>query len=133
MAYMSTESGRWEVYLTRFPTGESRWQVSVAGGQAPRWNAKGDRLYFTEGDDIMEVEVSGGAAPTLGTPKKLFSRHSLGSGMFGLTPVFDVTPDGERFLISRVGDDRSKLPGVNVVQNWISEFTNPGGGPTAKK
>jgi hypothetical protein len=122
MAYVSNESGRWEVYLTRYPSGESRWQVSVAGGQWPRWNGKGDVLYFSEADDVMEVQVSGGAAPTLGTPRKLFSRQTLGAGQYQLFPTFDVTPDGQRFLVLRTVDDRSKLPGVNVVQNWLAEF-----------
>jgi hypothetical protein len=79
-------------------------------------------LYFCEADDVLEVQVTGGRAPTLSTPEKLFSRQTLGAGQFQLFSTFDVTPGGQRFLVLRTVDDRSKLPGVNVVQNWLAEF-----------
>jgi len=122
LAYMSNESGEWEVYLARFPSGEGRWQVSVTGGQWPRWNAKGDRLYFAQGEDIMEVEISGGTTPILGRPQKLFSRPALGIGNFGFYAAFDVTRDGSRFVISRPAGEKGRPQGVTVVQSWFAEF-----------
>ena len=122
LAYMSAESGQWEVYLTRYPSCEGRWQVSTAGGQWPRWSAKGGRLCFVQADDIMEVEVSGKAAPVLSTPKRLFTRPSIGPGNFGLYAAYDVTGDGSRFLIVRPAGQQGPVEGVTVVQSWAAEF-----------
>ena len=122
LAYMSDESGQWEVYLTRYPSCEGRWQVSVAGGQWPRWNGKGDRLYFCQAEDIMEVEVSGVATPTLGAPTRRFGRPGLGPGLFGWYLPFDVTRDGKRFLILRSAGETGPTQGVTVVQGWAAEF-----------
>ena len=122
VAYMSSESGEWQVYLTRFPSAEGRWQVSVAGGQWPRWNAKGDRLYFVQGEDVMEVAVLGVGSPTLGRPEKLFTRPTTGQGTFEWYSGFDASPDGSRFVIMRPAGDRARPPSVTVIQNWYSEF-----------
>jgi hypothetical protein len=122
MAYMSNESGQWEVYLTRYPSCEGRWQVSTAGGQSPRWSARGDRLFFSQIDDIMEVEVSGTAEQVLGATKRLFTRPTLDPWNFGLYQPFDVTGDGTRFLITRPAGQKSAMQGVAVAQNWAAEF-----------
>ena len=122
LAYMSNESGQWEIYLTRYPTCEGRWQISTAGGQWPRWSARGDRLFFCQAEDLMEVDVGGADTPTLGTPRRLFGRPSSGSGGFGLYPGFDVTGDGSRFVGTRPAGHEGPAPGVTVVQSWATEF-----------
>lgn len=123
VAYMSTESGRSEIYIKRFPGGEGKWQVSVNGGHWPRWDGRGGRLFFAEGDGLMEVTVSTDPSLTLGTPRKLFTRDRLGVAMpFGWPPAFDVAPDGDRFVVlQRVGEETPNR-GITVVQNWFSEF-----------
>ncbi len=122
MAYMSNESGRWEVFLTRYPSCEGKWQVSASGGQHPHWDASGKRLYFVEGDRIMEVAVTPRAAPGLATPTLLFSRPPTTPGTFALVPSFDVTRDGQRFLLTRSAGSQGTSQGPTVVQNWLSEF-----------
>jgi eukaryotic-like serine/threonine-protein kinase len=122
MAYMSDESGEWQVYLTRFPSAQGRWQVSVSGGEWPRWSAKGDRLYFAQGEDLMEVAVAGVDVPSLGRPEKLFTRPATGQSAFGWYTGYDATTDGSRFVIMRPAGDRARPPSVTVIQNWFSEF-----------
>ncbi len=123
MAYTSQESGDWEIYLSRFPSGDGKWQVSASGGQWPRWSAAGDRLWFVRGDDVMEVDVSYTAsAPVLGAPRKLFSRPPTSSLAFGLVPSFGVTRDGSRFAIIHPGANFGQVRGVTIVQNWLREF-----------
>jgi serine/threonine-protein kinase len=119
---MSNESERYEVYLTRYPSAEGRWQVSNSGGQWPHWSPKGDRLYFTQGDEIMEVEVSLAGSPTLGTPRRIVTRAPLGPQAFGFDMTFDVSPDGKQFLTTRNPGAVSRPPGLAIVQNWFSEF-----------
>jgi serine/threonine-protein kinase len=123
VAYASDESGRGEVYLTRFPSGEGRWQVSVGGGMWPRWSRRGDRVFYAKDNDIMAVDVTLGTSPALGTPRLVFTRPALSvPTLVSWPPGFDVTGDGERFLYFR-----DLLTGVTeqdviVVQNWYSEF-----------
>ncbi len=122
-AYVSEETGHREVYLKRFPTGEGKWQVSVSGGMWPKWSGAGDRLFYVRGDDIMEVEVSLGAAPVLGKPEKVFTRAPLPvPGILGWDHDYDVTPDGERFVILKSAGGPGRQAGALVIQNWAAEF-----------
>ncbi len=124
IAYLSNESGQDEVYLKRFPGGEGKWQVSVDGGYWPRWNGKGDRLFYTKDNDIFEVEVAAaGDSIALSTPRKLFTRKPLRSQIiFNWPPGFDVTPDGERFVVAQNLDEKHDEEGIAVVQSWFAEF-----------
>ena len=71
----------------------------------------------------MEVEVSGKGAPVLSSPKRLFTRPSVGAGNFGLFTAYDLTGDGNRFLITRPTGQQGPVEGVTVVQSWTAEFT----------
>jgi Tol biopolymer transport system component len=126
VAYMSNESGKFEIYLTRFPSGQGRWQVSVGGGEWARWSQRGDRLYYVKGDDVMAVDVTLGASPALGTPQRLFSRPTIAVPTIGgYSPGFDVSTDGERFVFFRDPQAGVSEHQVVVVQNWFAEFRAP--------
>ncbi|HEY3124806.1 MAG TPA: hypothetical protein VGK70_12200, partial [Thermoanaerobaculia bacterium] len=114
IAYVSNESGREEVYVVPFPGPGGKWQISTAGGRAPHWTRGGREIvYQAPGDEIMAVDVR--SAPTFqsGIPKALFKTH--------LRPPpgaqFDVTPDGERFLVNLRPGDQVSDP-ITLVQNW---------------
>ncbi len=122
LAYVSLETERYEVFLTRYPSLEGRWQVSTQGGQWPQWSPKGDRLYFSHGEEILAVDVSGGGAPTLGTPRTIATRPAVGGFPFGFDMGFVMSPDGTRLLTARSPDTRRHAPSLAVVQNWAAEF-----------
>jgi Tol biopolymer transport system component len=122
ISYMSNESGDFQVYLKRFPSGEGKWQVSTAGGEWARWNGRGDRLDYVQGTDVMEVTVGGTDSPILGTPQRLFSTGALGSPNSRWLPAVDVTSDGQRFLATLQATTTTHARGVTVVQNWFSAF-----------
>ena len=122
LAYTSIESGQWEVYLTRYPSCEGRWQVSTTGGQWPHWNGKSDRLFFSHDEDIFEVSVASGPTPLLGPPVRLFTRPPLGPVQLGIYTGFDMTPDGRRFLILRAATPQGPTQNLTVIQNWRAEF-----------
>jgi eukaryotic-like serine/threonine-protein kinase len=116
IAYVSNESGREEVYVVPFPGPGGKWQISMAGGRAPHWTRGGREIvYQAPEDEITAVEVR--TAPTFqsGIPKALFKTH--------LRPPpgaqFDVTPDGERFLVNLRPGDQVSDP-VTLVQNWTA-------------
>jgi Tol biopolymer transport system component len=115
LVYASVETGRSEVYLTRFPGGEGKWQISKDGGDRAFWNADGDRIYYRRGRDLMEVSVRGGNSPSLGAPRKLFAFETLGRG-------YDVVPDGQHFVMIEETDPSAPGPRITVVQDWAAEF-----------
>ena len=120
LAYSSDESGRFEVYLTRFPSGEGKWQVSSEGGALPRWSPSEDELFYMDGEgNLLGVRVVSGSSPRTGAPVLLFSGRSYG---LGGDREYVPAEDGTRFLLARsVSEDREKLK-LLLVQNWFAEF-----------
>ena len=55
LAYSSNDSGTEEIYVTRFPSGEGRWQVSQGGGGYPAWRADGTEIFFYGLDGFLHV------------------------------------------------------------------------------
>ena len=120
VVYQSDESGRFEVYLRPFPEGSGQWLVSNGGGTRPRWSRGGREIVYLDGDRVMAVDLSlDRAAPGLGQPKELF-RRTLDS-MFGV-PAFDVTPDGESFVIVEPGPRTARPDHLVLVQNFDDEL-----------
>jgi eukaryotic-like serine/threonine-protein kinase len=122
MAYASDASGRWEVYITRFPSGEGMWQVSKGGGSWPRWDARGARLYYAQELDVMEVAIS--TTPQLGMalPAVLFSRPAkIQDFRYAKPDYFDLSADGQRFLVvvPAAGAEAGAAT-VVVIGNWRS-------------
>ena len=128
LAYVSTETGRSEVYVRALTGGNNRWPISTDGGVSPRWRRDGSELFYiatastvpfgaTVPDGrLMAVEVSGGAVErfTAGLPKLLFPVSAKGS-------QYHPTRDGKRFLIN-TGSGASTLP-VTVTVNRPSALT----------
>ncbi len=117
-AYASNESGRFEVYVQPFPGPGGKWQVSTAGGVHARWRGDGRELFYLAPDGkIMSVEIRAGQAFEAGVPRALFAT-SLKSDP---GPQYDVSSDGQRFLLNvPVGDESA--PPVTLVQNWTAAF-----------
>jgi Tol biopolymer transport system component len=125
IAYASDESGQLEIYIRRYPEGDMRAQVSVAGGSWPRWTRRGDGIYFVNGDTVSIVSVGAGPRPALGLPHTLFTTVesedlALSSRRAAGFPL-DEHPDGTRFI----GVRRTESPAVRTVtfvENWLAEF-----------
>ncbi len=119
LAFMSDESGQFEVYVTTFPEPGRRWQVSSAGGSTPRWRGDGRELFFRTGDGMLWAAAVDGTSDTLtvGTVEELFSWVRPP----GIRPPYDVSSDGQRFLINRAVNENQAEP-LAVVLNWDSEL-----------
>jgi eukaryotic-like serine/threonine-protein kinase len=116
LAYVSNESGRGEVYVQPYPGPGGKWQISTDGGLEPMWNRNGRELFYRSGDRMMAVAVStqNGFAP--GRPQLLFERH-YASTILPQTGVFyDVSPDGQRFLMVKEPEQASTP--ISIVLNW---------------
>jgi len=113
ISYVSNESGKWEVYVQRFPRASGRWQVSTAGGSQPRWRRDGREIYFVDPKGTLyAVGVNLGAKVVIGRPQSLFPTSLADYAMGGR---YAVTADGERFLVNI---DDSATRAINVVLNW---------------
>ncbi len=71
LAYLSDESGRYEVYVTAFPGPGGKWQISNGGGGPPAWSVDGKQLYYINGDKLMSVPIRNLEDFQFGTPAAL--------------------------------------------------------------
>ena len=119
VAYMSQQSGRFEVYVTAFPGGGARWQVSANSGAQPRWSADGQTLYFVSlGGQLMAASVDGkGSQFTVKDVKPLFPVNLFVGPR--ISAGYDVASDGKRFLINSAGEAERQR--VVLVANWLPE------------
>ena len=116
LAYVSNESGRDEVHLRRFPSGDGRWQVSEGGGDFPRWSKTGDRLYFLKDEVLlMEVDVTIQPAVRMSGSREVFS-SSL--PRLGPNHGYDVMPDDQHFVMVHYGEPRQGGGDLILVPNW---------------
>jgi len=117
LAYTSDESGRDEVYVTPFPGPGGRILVSVDGGAEPRWAPSGRELFYRGDDEFFAVGVDLRAGFTASPPRLLFTRW-FDPDHRGYAN-YDVSPDGQQFLMTQSGQERKQL---NVVLNWFEEL-----------
>jgi Tol biopolymer transport system component len=120
LAYASDESGRPEVYVQTFPEHGGKWQISTNGGMDPRWRGDGKELFYLSADQrLMTVSIVTTPAFEADVPKPLFPVQVMFPGL-GLRTHYDVTADGQRFLlVSPLGSET--LAGTQVVLNWTAE------------
>ncbi len=125
IAYASNESGPFNVYLQSYPVSGAKHQVSTAGASQPRWRADGKELYFlSTGRDMMAVDISieKDGRLSVGVPRRLFSANPV-TLISNHRNSYDVTPDGQRFLINSSGTSTGVLP-ITIVVNWLNQAQN---------
>lgn len=120
LAYVSNESGRGEIYVAPFPGPGGKWQVSQGGGTFVRWRGDSSELFFlSPAGLLMSAAVDGhGSGFVVGDVKPLLQPRIRNVGFAGtVAPNYDVTPDGQRFLIAVTDDSPAELP-ITLVVNW---------------
>ena len=121
LAYTSNESGKYEVFVRPFPSGDRKWQISTGGSSSARWSADGKELFYLQDKTMMAVAVSAeGSSFSADKPRKLFEVQSALNVFRG----FDIAPDGQRFVMVKSAEeekdaDRSHL---TFVFNWFEEL-----------
>ncbi len=119
--YVSDETGREEIYLRPYPGEGGKRSVSPDGGTEPLWSSSGRELFYRNGDKMMAVRVETEAKLRVGTPEVLFE------GRFAITHRpdtprnYDVSRDGQRFLMVQTVDDPAPTQ-INIVLNWFEEL-----------
>jgi hypothetical protein len=120
LAYISDESGRYEVYVQHYPGPGAKYQISTEGGTEPMWNPNGKELFYRSGNKMMAAEVAAHPSFAVGQARLLFEgtyatvakRVSEGAG-------YDVSSDGLRFLMDKQSGEATH---INVVLNWFEEL-----------
>jgi Tol biopolymer transport system component len=123
LAFQSDQSGRNEVYVQPFEGATSgtrrRWLVSSGGGGLPRWRADGaEMFYMTAGGRMMAVGVHAtGSDFQFDQPHMLFQTRPIPESW----NLYDVSPDGQRFLLNLPLEWSSAAP-ITVVTNWTEKL-----------
>jgi serine/threonine protein kinase/WD40 repeat protein len=118
VAYISDESGRFEVYVRTFPDPNlGKWPISANGGVEPRWGPDGRELFFWSGRSLHVVDVKTTPAFDVSPARKLFDAP-IQPGYTNDGHRWQVSPDGQRFLVLAL---QESAPGtVRVIVNWPS-------------
>jgi serine/threonine-protein kinase len=122
MAYDSDESGQGvDVFIQSFPNPRlKRVKISPAYGSEPMWTQGGRELVYREGEKVMAVSIDP-ATGTSGPPRVLFTGAYPDNPGWTRPRSYDVTPDGERFLLTKLPADRPR-PRITIVLNWLEEL-----------
>ncbi len=121
LAYVSKERGEPRVYASRYSEPEVKWQISgEEGGREPVWSPDGTELFYRSEDRMMAVSVETEPTFSAGKPEVLFEGSYLSSESDPEFQYYDISPDGQRFLMIKA-EEGSTAP-INVVLNWFEEL-----------
>jgi Tol biopolymer transport system component len=121
LAYATDDTGRAEGFVTSFPAPAEKWQVSTDGGTMPRWRRDGRELFYVSLDGrLMSVDVPAGPTIRSGVPRLLF--ETLSPAMTA-TDFYDVSSDGQRFLMTLPADQATRP--LSVIVNWTAGLDRP--------
>ncbi|MEZ5346505.1 MAG: protein kinase [Pyrinomonadaceae bacterium] len=114
LAYFSMDTGVPQIYALSLDAGRRKVPVTSDGGMFPVWSPAGKELFYRSANKFYSVTTDGSGVFNSADKKLLFEGKYLTS--------FDISPDGEKFLMVR--DEYGTLPKtVNVVVNWSEELT----------
>src|SRR5262245_43141644 len=121
LAYVSDETGRFELYVVPFQARQPRWQVSHGGAREVSWSRDGRELFYRDGNRMMAVQVAGTETFSPGRPEVLFERDYCQAGGPGIMN-YDATPDGQRFLmLKRADNSGARLTVVQGLRELIRQ------------
>jgi dipeptidyl aminopeptidase/acylaminoacyl peptidase len=118
VAYVSNSSGRSQVYVQTRASGGGRIQLSVSGGNTPRWSPEGDRVYFRQNNAMMVATVNARGALSAGPPQQLFDGGWALKGSLD----FEIRSDGKSFLMILQAPEAIPTR-IDLVLNWFAVLT----------
>jgi serine/threonine protein kinase/Tol biopolymer transport system component len=123
VAYISEESGQFEVYVDSLPTAGNKIRVSTNGGSWPAWRRDGTELYYLAPDrTLMAVAIrSVSGSLTASPPVPLFAAPAVGTDWS--RAQFAPNADGSRFLFNARVEDRTPV-GLTVFTGWPALLRN---------
>ena len=118
LAFQSNTSGRDEIYVRPFPNVAGNWLVSTSGGTRPLWARSSTELFYLDSAGAMtRVPVQTTPTFSAGPATTLFATLYYDEATRG----YDVSPDGQRFLMIK-DTAATRAPTMVVVLNWLEEL-----------
>ncbi len=123
IAFTSDRSGQDEVYVKAYPGPGGIVPISSDGGTQPMWAHSGKELFYRNADKMMVVSVRTEPTFEAETATVLFE-GSYSSARNDVTRQYDVSSDGQRFVMVKESSDQGERPPdqINVVLNWFEEL-----------
>jgi Tol biopolymer transport system component len=127
LAYISNESGTYEVYVQPYPGPGEKVRVSTARGSEPIWTADGRELLYRSGtqerDQVLSAAIRSTSPFRVDLPRVLFD---VPQGQYDSTApgrAWDISADGQRFLLQQVVPPTDEpVTALHVVLNWTEEL-----------
>lgn len=112
LAYVSNETGQFEVYVAPFPSMSPKMRVSANGGMLPRWGRDGRELFFVDRNGML-------LSAAITADGRVDKAHPLltqppARAWLGYLPA----PDGQRFLAIVPDATASEQP-ITVVTHAV--------------
>ena len=117
LAYMSDETGTWEIWVTDFPGTSIKRRVSTAGGEEPRWSPDGGQILWRFGVNWFSVAFEGGEEPKLGALTTVLSGPYINVPGYS----WDGSRDGKRFLVLENEEASKPLTELVVIHDFFDE------------
>ncbi|MFA6455952.1 MAG: protein kinase [Bacteroidota bacterium] len=121
IAYLTDETGSYQIFVRSFPNKEGKWQISNDVAEEPRWSPDGKYLYYRKSSQVMAVPVTTATTFSAGAPTVLiknFPAQNVDSGI-----SYDITSDGKYFITTQPAKGVS-YKNISVVINWTEEVKN---------
>jgi hypothetical protein len=123
VAYASSESGVYEVYVRAFPDDTRQWPISTTGGTFPVWSRTANELFYRTEDQLLMVANYAVVGDSfVATRPRVWSERRLFNT--GYVQNFGLAPDGKRFavLMSAAGPKPGETHReVRLVLNFFDE------------
>ena len=100
-----------------FRNGSGKWQISTNGGSAPVWQRDGRQLFYLESGNIMAVDIATQPVFKVSTPRVIVPIKAMGN-----LAGYDLSPDGQRFLVVQQSSGAAQTAQINVILNWSEEL-----------
>ena len=124
LLYNSGFSGQNELYVVPFPGPGPRYKISADGAAHGIWAPDMSAVYYLENgveSDMWEVKINLDGEFSFEKPNSLFSGHYYNSYFNSRSGIFDIHPDGDRFLMLQ-NSESEILPSIKVIVNWQQEL-----------
>ena len=121
LAYTSDQPGEDQVFVQAFPEGGAIHPVSDGLGTEPVWSRDGTELFYRNSIQMWVVEVETETEFSAGRAELLFEAPYV-LDVAG-NPNYDVSLDGERFLMEQPVGLSDETQGFTIIQNWFEELT----------
>ena len=113
-------TGQGQVYVDTYPEPGVKLLVSgPEGGEQPVWSPVGGEIFYRTANKMMSVTIQTEPTVRAGKPQVLFEGSYVSNPHISGVPYYDVSPDGERFLMIK---DDTEPDQIYVVPDWVEEL-----------